>query len=41
MIPEEVQEEQPELEDFTSNEDARSIGSELRKIFAPYSCVRW
>ena len=31
MIPEEVQEEQPELEDFTSNEDARSIGSELRK----------
>lgn len=31
IIPEEVQEEQPELEDFTSKEDARSIASELRK----------
>ncbi|MEI3551311.1 MAG: hypothetical protein V8Q17_01595 [Acutalibacteraceae bacterium] len=31
IIPEEVQEEQPELEDFTSKEDARSIAGELRK----------
>lgn len=31
IIPEEIQEEQPELEDFTSKEDARSIASELRK----------
>ena len=31
IIPEEVENEQPELEDFTSKEDARSIGSELRK----------
>ena len=31
IIPEEAQEEQPELEDFTSKEDARSIAGELRK----------
>ena len=31
IVPQEVQEEQPELEDFTSKEDARSIVSELRK----------
>lgn len=31
IIPEEAQAEQPELEDFTSKEDARSIAGELRK----------